>query len=340
MAFTNQTTTTLADLISKLDTFLAAQGWTTNHTPANGEWAARKTAAGVDVALATQWDTSTPGALGIYQHWGGAYNTGLSPWAQVGDSGNGKASTSNATIITGRIANIGNTPLQFWCFEGDYYFHVEVEIASGQFVRFGAGHLDKINDWTGGDYVYGHRQSGGGVRPLLSGSSTSLLDGQTWGVSGEELNCATVYLIGMLNQPAGGIYGCVMGPQAAASIGNDRQGTPKARVHLMGGFRSGPGVAAWGMFRGNTASGLLPGYPITIYHKDDLPGSPTDDIEGPLGRMPDVRGMNIKNYEGGDELTIGGDTWIIFPTFEKSTASGTVAGILTGYQGLAHKKVV
>ncbi len=339
MAFTNQTTTTLADMISKLNTFLSTNGWTTHHVPASGEFAARKTAAGVDVAMATQWDTSSPGALGIYQWHGAAYNASNSPWAQTNDSGNGKASTSNATIITGRIANIGNTPVQFWCFESDYYFHVVVEIASGQMQHFGAGSLDKFNDWTGGDYVYGHRQSGGGSRPLVNTSSTCLLDGLTSGVSGEELNCATVYLTGMLNQPTGGIYGCVMGSQAAASLGNDRQAVAKARVHLMGGFRGGPGVGNWGLFPGNLNAGLLPGYPITIYHKDVLGGTPTNDVEGPLGRMPDVRGMNIDNYAAGDELTIGSDTWIIFPTFEKSDATGTVAGILTGHQGIAYKKV-
>jgi len=337
MAYTNQTTTTLPDLISKLNTFLAANGWTTHHVPASGEFAARKTATGVDVALAGQWNTSSALHMAIYQWHGAAYNSGASPWAQTNDSGNGAASTSNASIVTERlIGNVGS-PLQFWCFEGDYYFHVVIEASVGEYVHFGAGSLEKFNDWTGGDYVYGHRFNGSSsTNSAVDAGTTNLLDGLVNGTNLEK-HAATVYLIGMLNQPAGGIYGVVMGNQSAASLGQDRQSVPKDRVHLMGGFRGGPSTLQWGMFHGNVASGLLPGYPITIFHRDVLGGTPTGDIEGPLGRMPDVRGMSIRNYAGGDELVIGSDTWVVFPSFKKYPGSGSLANT-SGYQGIAYRK--
>ena len=41
MAFTSQATSSLADCVSKLNTFLAANGWTTHHAPGSGEFAAR-----------------------------------------------------------------------------------------------------------------------------------------------------------------------------------------------------------------------------------------------------------------------------------------------------------
>jgi hypothetical protein len=337
MAFTNQTTTSLADLISKLNTFLSTNGWTTHHVPASGEFAARKTATGVDVALATQWDTTSPSTLGIYQWQGAAYNSGSSPWAQNNDSGNGAASTSNATLGTSRSVGLGNTPIQFWCFEEDYYFHVVVETSAGTFQHFGAGNLDKFNDFTGGDYVYGQRQhTTFASRPAVTVNTSCLLDGLVAGTN-LELYAATVHLTGMLNQPSGGLYGVVMGAQGAANLGNDRQTVAKGRVHLPGGFRGGFGVLNWGIFPGDIAAGLLPGYPVVIMHKDVLGGSATNDFEGPLGRMKDVRGMSIENYAGGDELTIGGDTWIIFPSYKK-WVSGGVSGT-TGYQGIIYKKI-
>jgi hypothetical protein len=334
MANTNQTTTGLVDMISKLNTFLAAQGWTTTHTPASGEWAARKTSSGVDVALATQWEVASPDHLGIYQWNGAAYNTGASPWAQNNDSGTGAASTTNSGLAFQRIAGNLATCTQFWCYEEDFYFHVVVEESAGKYVHFGAGSLEKFNDWTGGDYVYGHRFNGtSGSNYAVNAGSTGILDGLVSGTNLEQ-HAATVYLTGMLNQPAGGLYGVVMGAQNAANLGQDRQGTPKDRVHLMGGFRAGPSVLQWGMFYGNIASGLLPGYPITIFHRDVLGGSPTNDIEGPLGRMKDVRGMSIKNYAGGDEITIGGDTWVIFPQYTKGAGANT-----SGNQGIIYKKI-
>lgn len=338
MAYTNQTTTSLADLISKLDTFLSTSGWTTVHTPASGEWAARKTAAGVDVAMATQWDTTTPAALGLYQWLGAAYNGASSPWAQNNDSGNGAASTSNATLLTGRYAYITNTPVQFWCFEEDFYFRVVVESSTGLFRHFGAGSLEKFNDWVGGDYVYGQlQQTSYSSTPPVALYTTVLLDGLAAGTNIEK-HAATVHITGMLNQPAGSLYGVAMGAQSASALGNDRQAVPKARIHLPGGFRAGAGVLNWGPFEGNVASGLLPGYPIVLMHRDVLGGSPTNDFEGPLGRMKDVRGMNIKNYAGGDELTIGSDTWVIFPSYTKGTDSGSQVGT-SGYQGIVYRKI-
>ena len=89
MSYTNQLTTNLADLISKLNTFLSGvPGWTTHHVPANGEFAARKTGVGFDIGFASQWDTASPDYLGIYQWHGAAYNPAFSPWDQNDDSGN------------------------------------------------------------------------------------------------------------------------------------------------------------------------------------------------------------------------------------------------------------
>ncbi|MDX1488564.1 MAG: hypothetical protein R3268_10210, partial [Acidiferrobacterales bacterium] len=75
---------------------------------------------------------------------------------------------------------------------------------------------------------------------------------------------------------------------------------------------------------------LIPLYPLNVYYR---PPSPSTDIY-PLLQMPDVRGINIRHYVGGDEITVGADTWTVFPTREKG--QGTNA---TAYQGIAYKKV-
>ena len=128
--FINETTTDLADLIAKLNTFLTTGGggnpaWTADrHVPASGEWAISKAALGSntnDIQVAFQWDTATPSAVGVYQynHASGAgnYNTGRAgPWDQDGDSGNGFAGTSNASLSGERFMSIGNAPVQYWAF--------------------------------------------------------------------------------------------------------------------------------------------------------------------------------------------------------------------------------
>lgn len=148
-----------------------------------------------------------------------------------------------------------------------------------------------------------------------------------------ELNAATIHMEGFANQVAGGKYAVSMGNQASGSLGNDRQSTPKARIHVVGGYRAGPGVTNWGQYSGTLAAGLLPGYPMNFFHWDRV----GDDVYGPLGTMKDVAGINIKNYTPGQELTIGADTWIVFPSFKK-WISGSKSGT-TLHQGIMYKKI-
>lgn len=341
MSFINQITTSMADFISKLNTFLSGTpGWTTTHTPASGEWAARKTPGSFDVGIATQWDTSTVGALGIYQFHGAAYSSGSSPWAQNDDSGNGAASASNASLLLSRQALIADSPLQFWCFEDDDYFHVVVQRDADDYVHFGAGALDKFNDWTGGEYVYGHFQDVlFTTNQAIKGNSTMLLDGlavdTSPGHNDQEIWVATMRVEGLDDQPAGGKYAVCMGNQASGNLGNDRQAVPVARVHVLGGYRAGPFSHPFATFRGTKARGLNPMHPITPFYWNRV----TDDLHGPLGQMKDVRGVNIRDFAAGEEVTIGSDTWVMFPSARKAL-SDTQGGVaFSQYQGIAYKKV-
>ncbi len=342
MSYTNQQTSSLADLISKLNTFLAspaAPGWTTVHTPGSGEWSARKTGAGFDVGIATQWDTSSPNHLGIYQWHGAVYSSLSSPWAQNDDSGSGAASTTDATIEGQRHVTITNSPQQFWCFEDDTYFHVVVQYLDDRFEHFGAGVLDKFNDWTGGEYAYGHRQETQFSADVAIQPGTSILldgyavDGTYPSPSNMEEFAATLHVEGMDAQVAGGMWASVMGGQSFVNLGTDRQTVPKTRVLCPGGFRAGLVAQPFGALVGTLGAGLMPIYPILILYRNG-----TTTALSPLGYMKDVRGASIKNFVGGDEVTIGSDTWIIFPSYKRATSDSSVNGT-SAWQGIIYKKV-
>lgn len=344
MSYTNQTTSSLADFISKLNTFLSGTpGWTTTHIPASGVFAARKTGAGFDIGFASQWDTTSPSNLGIYQWTGGAYNSGVNPWEQTNDSGNGAASTTNATLDDARFANITNTPAQFWCFEDDNYFHCVVQLADAvNYVHFGAGLLDKFNDWTGGEYVYGHRKDTAfsGAQVLTIGNTTIALDGLLVNTSpglttGAELYAATIHAEGLAGQGGSEKWCVSMGGQSSANLGNDRQGSPQPRRHWLGGMRGGPWALNFGQFRGTLGRGLCPMYPVMSLYWRRSP----DEVYGPMGQMKDVRGVNVRDFSAGDEVTVGSDVWTVFPTCRKSTSDSTVNAGESGYQGIAYKKV-
>src|SRR5688500_11729959 len=138
----------MADFVSKLYTFLTTAGagnpaWSADrHVPASGEMAVSKDdGSGHSVEVAFQWDTTSPNSLGIYQYrstlGAGNYNTGLAPYAQANDSGNGAASTSEASLNGARHVPITNTPVQFWAFAGDTYAHIVVQTTTINYVHFG-----------------------------------------------------------------------------------------------------------------------------------------------------------------------------------------------------------
>lgn len=341
MAYINEQTSSLADLVSKLNTFLSGgPGWTSDrHVPGSGEWAMSKTGSGYEIRFAAQWDTATPGNLGLYHYHGAAYNTGNPPYQQNDDSGNGALSTSNATLATARHVPIGNSPIQYWCFEDDHYFHVVVETALGEYRHFGAGQLAKFGDWTGGEYVYGHRVAGSASAQVsIQLVNTALLDGLSMDgtsptTNDMELYVATVHVEALTNQPASGKYAVFMGNQSSANLGNDRQGTPRGRAHWTGGFRAGPYARPLGRFDGSDLSGHLPFYPMVAFYWDRV----ANDIYGPMGYMKDVRGCSIRNYVGAQEIVIGADTWMIFPTKTKWT--GGAHTNTSDYQGIVYRKV-
>ncbi len=59
----------------------------------------------------------------------------------------------------------------------------------------------------------------------------------------------------------------------------------------------------------------------------------------PMGRVPDVYRVNMKNLEPEDEITIGADTYVVFPMINKDAAATTDGEGYSGYEGLAYRKV-
>ena len=340
MAFTSQTVSSIADMFSKLDTFLAANGWSTHRDAGAGEFAAWKNPSGsIWITSAFQWDTGTPSHIGVYQWHGQAYDTagttGTVPYDQDDDSGNGAASTSNATLFGNRKITVTNSPESMWVFEDTNYWHAVVRYNTDIYIHFGSGYLNKYNDWTGGEYTYGQViNNSSSSNTAVSADSSFLLDGLSAdgsAYSNMEERVATLHIEGMAEQGAGEIWGVCMGNQSSSNLGTDRAGGD--RIHILGGFRAGPHVTGWGQYAGTVARGLVPLYPIVQYYWDRT----ANQVYGPLGSMPDVRGISIRNFSAEQEITIGGDTWVVFPARRRSEAGNQIA--YTNYQGIAYKQV-
>ena len=334
MSYINESTSSMSDFITKLDAFLTGTpGWTQDQLDTgNGKWAIHRTGTGMNIYVSFRWDTSSPNYLGVYQALG--YTGGNDPGNHPNDSGNGAVSGTDSVIDNQRSVQITSAPIQYWAFEDDYYCHVVVETTFGKYAHFGFGMLDKQGDWTGGEYAYGHKYYSYTASVAVIGANSFLLDGLTKdndpaGQVDRELFCGTVHAEGLPNEGGSSKWAVAMGAQGSSDLGTDR--AANARIHVTGGFRGGPIARPFGRFAGDDLKGLVPMYPLGLFYWDRS----TDDAYF-IGYVKDVRGVHIKNFAPGDEVTVGSDTWVFFPSSSKY--SGTLSGT-TGYQGIAYKKV-
>jgi len=343
MANTNQSVSSLSDLFTKLEAFLSGEGWSTHLDTGAGEFAAWKNPSGsIWITAAFQWDTGTPANIGVYQWHGQAYDTtgstGSVPYDQDDDSGNGAASTSNSALDDQRYLALSDGLVEnLWVFEDDNYWHAVVRTNTDRYVHFGSGYLTKFNDWTGGEYTYAQQvdttfSTNTATRP----GSTYLLDGlcadQSPGLTDMEERCATLHIEGMAEQTTEK-WAVVMGQQNSANLGTARNGDD--RIHVAGGFRGGLFTPPFfGQLAGTLARGLVPIYPIVVSYWDRT----ANEVYGPLGQMPDVGGVSLKNYASEQEITVGSDTWVVFPSFRRRDVDASGAGF-TNLQGIAYKKV-
>jgi subtilisin family serine protease len=126
-----------ADLVSKLATFAAANGWTVN-TPASGRVFIKDTCL-VGVSSDTD-EVFLRGAI--------TYN-GAAAWnAQTNNSGNTVSIDCGTGPFTAYHFFVGDE-------DGADYIHVVIEIAAGRYRHFSFGEMIKHGTYTGGTYVDG-----------------------------------------------------------------------------------------------------------------------------------------------------------------------------------------
>lgn len=340
MAFETGTLTDIPDLISKLSTFLVANGWTEDQRDnTNRRFAFHKLPTGGNLLyFSGRWGSDTANIFSLHQALG--YTGGNLPGKHPNDSGQGYNATTGQTrallLAERHVDMIGVGPYpHYWFFEQDAspcYIHVVLEIAVGTFVHFGCGEIKKFGTWTGGEYLYGHYHPSTNTNALLSDSFIGL-DGLASSISGtDEDRPGTLHIEGFENQAVGGKWGVVWGRDS--SLGVDDAAV--ARCFIQGGFRAGPIASDFGSFAGSIQNGLIPMYPIALWHVNGDVAVGSGALARYLGHQADVRGINIRNFAPAQTVPYGGDDWIVFPSSIRDINSVARA---SGYQGIAYKKV-
>lgn len=303
MAYSSSTFTDQDSLIQAFNDYVTGltAPWTADDLDKPNDEASfsRASAAGGTIGIDFEWDGSD---ISIHQHLGYASQP---PGSNTDDSGNGG-------LTERRINGVGDAGTRTYHFfhidaSTERYVHCVVEYASGLYRHFGAGELVKGGaDYTGGEYAYANfwDQTIGGIDTPL-GAHSILLDSSC---SNPNL-AATLHVEGLQNQPASGKW-AVLGN--IATPGNDTAGN--GRAQCFGGARSGPYLSTFAMFQPSNLTGLVPMVPNHVFYRNPNT-SPVRWYH--LGVQPDVRILNMKNFNAEDVLTIGGEDWMIFPAVRK-----------------------
>lgn len=314
MAFETGTAAGVNDLLTKLSTFLAAQGWTINRdaTEGSGRWLSVQK--GSDLFLNFLSDPATSGTTnpGPWIHLRGAtgYAGGSAFTAQPGVQPN----NSSANKLTGSFAG-------YWFFEGDDYIHVVIEIEAGRFRHLQGGTLEKTCTFTGGTYTMGSAPYYSANQPS---DPTILTNVYPW-----TLTTTSTAPRNYIRADAG------EGVQWHSNYQSDTyrhdgmwrentvvSGTPTRMAYLRRMLDATP----------SAVNGLaVLERPRALIRK-------TTGLFVNLGAPRDVRLLSILNMEPKATVTLGSDEWIVFPWSVKSSTVGGETTEKSGAYGLAYRK--
>lgn len=345
MAYETGTASDQTDLMSKLSTFAQANGYVEEYYHgANRHLSLSRAADSVYVAFL--WDAVD--TIAMYQALGFSATYQEAPWNQVDDSGNG-SDTVPSQIDRGRqVSKIGNgsfTAYHFFAYTNPHCIHVVLEFSPGLYRHFGFGKVDKVGTWTGGAWCAGHLWNWAGSTPF-GAYSTPNHHGHSVLMDGALIPGTTYY--GVYNLGAGGTLHCESLPNQPAaskwghsvdygtddsSVGDDRGSN--ARVRIGGGCRKGVALSQFGAFLPDLSNGFIPIIPMEIFYFEDEDG---DSGWYYLGRMHNIGHIHLHGIDAAQELTVGSDTWIAFPTVRKSNIGGTNQE--TENSGIIYKKVI
>lgn len=331
MAYQTSTSTSIDNLMSQLFSFAVSNGWTQDDFTSGDPGSASLHKNGVYVHF--QWTDGTDGGTLAIYHSLGYVNSGTSKWLHTDDSNVGVNSAVPSNFDNERCVNILAGPhTAYHFFENDSnpaYIHVVVEVDAGRFRHFGFGELDKIGDWTGGEYAYGHYWS----------QSTSTIDAPNSASHGVGLDSvinntsrgATVHVEDLVGEPDASTKWLVV--SSLSSAGVDTAGV--ARYPGYGGWRANPYATGLSRIRISENNAFKPLIPIPCFAVDYLSAP---DAWRLLGFQPDVALINIGNLQPGDEFTVGTDTWVVFPLVRKQYTLGDVEESWNA--GYAYRKVI
>jgi hypothetical protein len=273
MAYQTGTATGIADLLDKLGTFAAANGWTQN----------RRDASSLSISKGAIYQNYFDNTSEIWMNASTGYNAGSAWNAQPGASANVQKSRQMSGSFSA-----------YHFFAANDYIHVVVEVDPGLFRHLVAGELAKSSGYTGGHYSgsVGFTDAGAWNNSLFY---NKLAFGNVQYPEGPILNVDIESQTGWAQFAASGDVGKL---RLISTDHANLTATPVEYHFYADTFQySTP----------NTPNGISVFTPVHAYVRR------TGGMVSPLGYVRDLRIVNIGVFADGQSETIGSNDWLIFP---------------------------
>lgn len=327
MATATGTYTDLHDFINKLQVFAAANGWTVNKfnlgsgTISNTEAYLQNGSQYVNIrgkitnTTVTRYNASILTDYPELEAWGSTgFNGGSAIDAQPGTS---------AGVVT-KVDWIVSPGLGYWFFsDGSTYVHAVAETVANEFEHFVFGEMDKAGSYTGGNYIDGTywQQGASTVADEDDVAHSVCFDS----LNGTAARVGMVYVSGPAGETFNGWRRLAGSSNGAQIVGDEGQ--------IIGSVRNKqPFWPFIGFSTPNDFNDASPLFPIHLFLVR------SSDLISPLGTVKDVRYLNIQNFTPKDTITLGSDTYQLFPiTTKRSPTETATTAHNSGWQGYAYK---
>lgn len=316
MPYETGTATGVADLISKIATFAAANGWTIH---SNGARTAGAGSGGTAVLL------SRGAVFGAFLGNNGAGGTSdPGPWIEVYQFESFSAGSTETQ--PNKSINLFNNwmagPYVAYHFftppagATNPYLHIVVEVQSGSYRHFGIGQIRRFGNFTNGVYNYVTAWDFG---TFINNSTASSHSGPFDGGGSNQSRSDT-----RIRVDFGGAspqWGVVGQSATAPNIRVDAQ----TRVGATGaGINTSLPYSICGP---SGFTGRTPLTPIMLWAWRDT----VSQLRHPIGYPEDIRVLRMDNFQPNDTITIGADTWRVFPFVRRNGTAGQQNSGLSGF---------
>lgn len=219
--------------------------------------------------------------------------------------------------------DVGGTWPNLWIYGQDSspssFVHCVAEVSADVFHHLWIGELVKFGSWTGGAYYATQYWDKNASRIDQPDSNFHGVPFDGLATSNPYL-CTTVHCV-ISTSPAGN---WISGQNTDTTLNSVQR-----KAGLFSPLRGQWGIDIWRPDPSPLSGQAILQQPMAWYR--DL--STTPDEFHPLGYVPNVRILNMRNLSPGETITLGSDTWKVFPL---SRYLGPDAGNNSGLHGIAY----